>query len=224
MRLQSPGDNLQFVAEVSRHSVPFETLVPAEGEGTALPMSHPFNLDALATLAYDLLIRHQQVLVTAESCTAGLIAATLSRVPGMSQCLAGAQVVYQSASKTAWLDVPAELIDRHGDVSREVATAMATHALAKTPHATIAISITGHLGPDAPAELDGIAWLGCATRQNDSEAILLVLKSNLTTEDCRSSGAGAKESERSVIIRHARQQDAVIQALAILCDRLAEMG
>ena len=181
-------------------------------------------LDAVATLAFELMTRHQQVLVTAESCTAGLIAATLSRVPGMSRCLAGALVVYQSASKTAWLDVPTELIDRHGAVSREVAEAMATQALAKTPHATIAISITGYLGPDAPVGLDGVAWLGWATRRNDPEAIQLVLMPNPVAEDCRSGSAVAEKSERSVIIRHARQQDAVIQALVILCDRLAEMG
>ena len=187
-------------------------------------MNQQCILDALACRAFELMIRHQPVLVTAESCTAGLIAATLSRVPGMSRCLAGALVVYQAASKTEWLDVPAELIDKDDAVSREVAEAMATHALAKTPHATIAISITGHLGPDAPPELNGIAWMGWATRRNSTEAIRLELKSNLTTEECRSSIARAEESELSVIIRHARQEDAVIQTLAFLCDRLAEMG
>ena len=77
-------------------------------------MNQQCILDALACRAFELMIRHQQVLVTAESCTAGLIAATLSRVPGMSRCLAGALVVYQPASKTEWLDVSAEMIDKHG--------------------------------------------------------------------------------------------------------------
>src|SRR6188508_3293676 len=105
------------------------------------------ELDALAFKAFQLLKQRGQVLVTAESCTAGLIAATLSRVPGMSVCLAGSFVVYQVDSKVAWLDLPADLIERCDVVSAEVAESMAQQALQKTPHATMAISITGHLGP-----------------------------------------------------------------------------
>ena len=189
-------------------------------------MNQQLALDAVANLAFDLLSRRKQVLVIAESCTAGLIAATLSRVPGMSRCLAGALVVYQSASKTAWLDVPMELIDRHGAVSREVAESMARQALQKTPHATIAISITGHLGPDAPAELDGVAWLGWAHRPDLLMTKMLKLNAGDTQDESRippHSDVRATQAERRLIIRHARQQNAVSQALGFLCDRLAEM-
>ncbi len=187
-------------------------------------------LDAVATHAFELLSHHEQVLVTAESCTAGYIAATLSRVPGMSRCLAGAVVVYQSASKTAWLDVSADLIERFDAVSREVAEAMALQALKKTPHATIAISITGHLGPDAPAELDGVAWLGWADRRGLVEAQRLTLQSDEADENEQRTRIPARqdvratEVDRRVIIRHERQMDAVCQSLGFLCDRLAEMG
>ena len=62
-------------------------------------MTKPETLDPLAFRAFDLLRKTNQVLVTAESCTAGLIAATLARVPGMSTVLAGGFVVYQIESK-----------------------------------------------------------------------------------------------------------------------------
>ena len=103
-------------------------------------------------------------LVLAESCTAGLIAATLSRIPGMSRRFAGSFVVYQIDSKTAWLGISAEMIQQHDVVSCVVAVSMATQALERTPHANIAMSITGHLGPDSPPELDGLAWLAIARR------------------------------------------------------------
>jgi nicotinamide-nucleotide amidase len=127
-------------------------------------MSTDEPLDVLAFRAFDLLKKNGQVLVTAESCTAGLIAATLARVPRMSNVLAGGFVVYQVESKIEWLNISAALIDQQGVVSSEVAQLMAEAALRNAPHATMAISITGHLGPDAPEDLDGVAWLGFAQR------------------------------------------------------------
>lgn len=171
------------------------------------------ELDALAFKAFSLLSQSGQVLVTAESCTAGLIAATLSRVPGMSACLAGSFVVYQIESKIAWLNISAELIERCDVVSAEVADSMATQALQKTPHASIAISITGHLGPDAPEGLDGTAWLGLADRQ----AGVLVRKLHLYSKAER-----ILSPPMRLVTRHERQQDAVRQSLSFLCDRLAE--
>ena len=176
-------------------------------------MKQQAELDALAFRAFELLRQSGQNLVTAESCTAGLIAATLSRVPGMSVCLAGSFVVYQSDSKVAWLNIPANLIARCDVVSAEVAESMAIQALQKTPHAAIALSITGHLGPDAPEGLDGTAWLGFADRQVAVASKRLHLHSeamNIPSPDQR------------LFIRHERQQDAVRQSLSFLCDRLAE--
>ena len=176
-------------------------------------MKSQADLDALAFRAYQLLSRQDQVLVTAESCTAGLISATLARVPGMSTCLAGGFVVYQIDSKVAWLNVPAETIARYDVVSPEVAESMALNALTKTPHAKIAISITGHLGPDAPRGLDGVAWLGFASREAAVNSTKLLLKS---------ASASVPSKDQRLAIRHERQQDAVRQCLSFLCDRLAE--
>ena len=172
------------------------------------------ELDTLAFRAFHLLGQSGQVLVTAESCTAGLIAATLSRVPGMSACLAGSFVVYQIDSKIAWLGVPAELIERCDVVSPEVAESMAVQSLQKTAHATIAISITGHLGPDAPGDLDGTAWFAIADRSSEVSSCRLELHSDASR---------IPPPQQQLFLRHERQQDAVVQSLRFLCRRLADL-
>ena len=166
------------------------------------------ELDRLATELFHALEQTRDVLVLAESCTAGLIAATLARVPGMSRRLAGSLVVYQIDSKVAWLGVSADTIQQHDVVSREVAESMATQALIRTPHATIAISITGHLGPDAPVGLDGVAWLAIARRGIKAMTAQLKLKPD--------SASDANTGENPCSIRHSRQTDAVRQALTRL--------
>ncbi len=85
-------------------------------------------------------------LVTAESCTGGLIAAALTEVPGSSDVFERGFVTYSNEAKTELLGVPADLIDNHGAVSREVAEAMALGALANS-YADIAIAVTGVAGP-----------------------------------------------------------------------------
>ncbi|MEY3459203.1 MAG: Nicotinamide-nucleotide amidohydrolase PncC [Planctomycetota bacterium] len=120
-------------------------------------------------------------LVLAESCTAGLIAASLGRIPGVSSRLAGSFVVYQIASKIAWLGIDADLIRQHGVVSEAVARDMATGALHQTPHASIALAITGHLGPNAPPDQDGTAWIALTRRTGHPRTALLQLQPSAHT-------------------------------------------
>lgn len=160
------------------------------------------ELDHLGTEVFRALEQIGEVLVLAESCTAGLIAATLARIPGMSSRLAGSFVVYQTVSKTAWLGISSEMIQQHDVVSPVVAETMAAQALDRTPHANIAMSITGHLGPEAPPGLDGVAWLAIARSGRETVTKQLQLKSD----------AGSN----SLSCRHDRQIDAVYQALTIL--------
>ncbi len=103
-------------------------------------------------------------IVFAESCTCGLVAATLGEIPGISRWLCGSAVVYQEATKTAWIEVPERVIATFGVVSAETAVAMAAGVLARTPHAELAVSVTGHLGPNAPPELDGVVYAAAAFR------------------------------------------------------------
>ena len=86
------------------------------------------------------------MLATAESCTGGLVAARLTSVPGSSDVVLGGIVAYSDEVKRTELDVPAELIERHGAVSAEVAAAMARGARARLG-ADVAVSVTGIAGP-----------------------------------------------------------------------------
>lgn len=106
------------------------------------PQSHIEAAQALLTI-----LRHRRMrLVTAESCTGGLIAGLLTEITGSSDVVERGFVTYSNEAKVECLAVPAALIERHGAVSREVAEVMATGALAHS-HADVAIAVTGIAGP-----------------------------------------------------------------------------
>jgi nicotinamide-nucleotide amidase len=86
-------------------------------------------------------------LATAESCTGGLVAARLTDVPGSSATFVGGVVAYSNHVKRDELDVPEELLARHGAVSAEAAAAMAEGARRRLA-ADVAVSVTGVAGPD----------------------------------------------------------------------------
>ena len=85
-------------------------------------------------------------LVTAESCTGGLVAARLTSVPGSSDVFVGAVVAYADAVKAAELRVPTSVLERYGAVSAEVAAAMAAGAR-EGLRAEVAVAVTGVAGP-----------------------------------------------------------------------------
>lgn len=85
-------------------------------------------------------------IATAESCTGGLIAGTLTEVPGSSDVVDRGFVTYTNAAKTEMLDVDAALIEAHGAVSEPVARAMAQGALLKSG-AKVSVAVTGVAGP-----------------------------------------------------------------------------
>ena len=86
------------------------------------------------------------MLVTAESCTGGLISGVLTEIPGSSDVVERGYVTYSNAAKVSCLGVDPQLIATHGAVSEEVARAMASGALAHS-QADIAVSVTGVAGP-----------------------------------------------------------------------------
>ena len=108
--------------------------------------------------------------VLAESCTSGLAAAVLGRKAGISAYFCGSSVTYRNKSKQNWLDVDPRFLQDDGPVSEVVAKAMVAAALTKTEEADVAISITGHLGPAAPPELDGLVIIGISIRNEDGNA------------------------------------------------------
>lgn len=90
-------------------------------------------------------------IATAESCTGGLIAALLTEVPGASDVFDRGFVTYSNEAKAEGLDVPPELIEQHGAVSREVARAMAEGAIAHSG-ADISVAVSGIAGPDGGSD------------------------------------------------------------------------
>jgi nicotinamide-nucleotide amidase len=129
--------------------------------------------------------------VFAESCTAGLVAASLARVPGISEHHCGGMVVYRNATKEAYLGIPARLLKNPGPVSEAVAREMATRVLQLTPEADISAAVTGHLGPDAPADLDGVVYIGIATRRTSTSKLM----SNVVRYQCRAADRLARQKE-----------------------------
>jgi nicotinamide-nucleotide amidase len=119
---------------------------------------------ALATAAITAARREGWRLATAESCSAGMIATLLSEVEGAASCFHGGIVSYTKDMKRALLGVPADLLAEKGAVCSEVAEAMASGALARTP-ANAAIAITGVAGPDPDADGNpvGLVYVAVAT-------------------------------------------------------------
>jgi nicotinamide-nucleotide amidase len=103
-------------------------------------------------------------LVTAESCTGGLIAAACTSLAGSSDWFERGFVTYSNAAKEQMLGVEAALILKCGAVSREVALAMARGALAHAP-AELAVAVTGIAGPGGavPGKPVGTVWIAAAT-------------------------------------------------------------
>jgi nicotinamide-nucleotide amidase len=110
--------------------------------------------------------RKDFTLVTAESCTGGLLASVLSEAPGASEQLQGGFAVYTKQHKTIALGVPPELLARESAVSEPVARAMADGALAHSI-ADISVAITGVAGPspDEDGNPVGLVHFAAARRE-----------------------------------------------------------
>ncbi len=103
-------------------------------------------------------------LVLAESCTGGTLSGALMQVPGVSKVFCGSAVTYREDTKVNWLGVRPETLRLHSAVSAETTEEMARGVLWATPEADIGFAVTGHYGPEAPADLDGVVF-GCLSRR-----------------------------------------------------------
>lgn len=104
-------------------------------------------------------------LATAESCTGGMIAATLTDIAGASEVVDRGFVTYSNAAKMAVLGVPPELLAEHGAVSAPVAEAMVGGALARAP-VDLAVAVTGIAGPGGgtPVKPVGLVFIAVQRR------------------------------------------------------------
>ena len=106
----------------------------------------------------------KQTLATAESCTGGLIAASITAVPGSSTCFGYGVVSYSNQAKMDVLRVQAQTLARFGAVSEQTAYEMA-QGLRALSAADIAVSVTGIAGPGggSPEKPVGLVYIATAT-------------------------------------------------------------
>lgn len=113
----------------------------------------------------------QATLAVAESCTGGLVSQRITSVPGSSRSFVGGAVVYSNELKTMFAGVPAEVIERHGAVSEEVARALASGIRQKTG-ATMGVGITGIAGPTGGTEEKPVGLVYIAVSDGNRTEVL----------------------------------------------------
>lgn len=179
----------------------------------------------------ELLERTGDQLVCAESCTAGLVSATLAKWPGISSWLCGSLVVYQTDIKHQWLGVDRDLLgDRSiGPVSEQVTGLLSMKALEKTPQATLSVAVTGHLGPGAPEALDGFVFVSLAQRSVDVSVldngrIRIVVQQLYRLKDAESTLETPLGSDAGRQLREDRMMRAVWHVLKSVRDFLKGMS
>ena len=151
--------------------------------------------DALLSQARDLLEAARAAnmrIVTAESCTGGLIAALLTEIPGSSDVVERGFVTYSNQAKQDLLGVPEELLRLHGAVSEPVCGAMAQGAL-KNAKAQFSIAVTGIAGPGggSPDKPVGLVYIAVARHAG-----------NVIVQECRFGNIG-RSRVRLQTVEHA---------------------
>lgn len=123
------------------------------------------ELDELSSLLGRALSARGWMLATAESCTGGLLAGTVTAIPGSSVWFERGFVTYSNESKMELLGVAPATLASYGAVSEETALEMAAGAINHS-HADVAIAITGIAGPDggSTAKPIGTVWLAWQQR------------------------------------------------------------
>lgn len=152
LRLIGNPDSIQQACRLSRETFPKQCFSEAE--------------ESLEEVVVKLLASQHKTISTAESCTGGRIASRITDVSGASEVFTHGFITYANEAKHELLGVTHQLLNTHGAVSKEVATAMAEGAL-NNSKANIAVAVTGIAGPtggsdDKPV---GTVWIGLATQE-----------------------------------------------------------
>jgi nicotinamide-nucleotide amidase len=143
-----------------------------DGSSGVAPQSERSDLVQLAGRAMQIAQRRNLSIITAESCTAGKLAALLSEAEGAGLFLHGGFVTYTKDNKMRSLGVPAGLLARKSAVCAEVAIAMAEGALARSP-ASIAVAITGVAGPEPDEDGNPVGLVCISVVRNGSPPLHL---------------------------------------------------
>lgn len=125
--------------------------------------------EAMEAVVGRLLRERKATLAVAESCTGGLLGARITQQPGSSDYFLGGVIAYSNAAKTRWLDVPEDILQREGAVSRTTAAIMA-ESVRRRFDATYGVSVTGIAGPTGgtPEKPVGSVYIAVADAQRTS--------------------------------------------------------
>ena len=126
----------------------------------------PERLSRHAQTVLEIACAKEVPIVTAESCTGGLLSALLTDVPGKSHIFERGFVAYSDQAKCDLLEVDRSQIERCGAVSREVAIAMAKGALRRSEKG-VAVAITGFAGPGGEGDEEGLVHFACGRFGDD---------------------------------------------------------
>jgi nicotinamide-nucleotide amidase len=142
------GVHVRLAAKAPTAAEAWTLIRPVEEEARRIlgPALWGTDDDTFESVVGDMMHARGVTVGTMESCTGGLLASTLTDVPGSAGYFRGGLVSYQTELKMAW-GVPAEVITEHGVVSAETARAMARAARERL-EASVGIGITGIAGPD----------------------------------------------------------------------------
>jgi len=138
---------------------------------------------SLEDVVASLLNRNHATIAVAESCTGGLVAERLTTVPGSSSYFLGGVVCYSNSVKSAWVDVPSELIEAKGPVSEEVTCALAD-GIRRRSGATLGLAVTGVAGPSG------------GTTEKPVGTVHIALANDATTKSCEFRFPGDRERIR----------------------------
>lgn len=127
----------------------------------------PTAIEELAERVLDAACQRELKLVTAESCTGGLLASLLTDVSGKGHAFERGFVTYSDAAKREMLGVDAALLESSGAVSEPVARAMAEGALARSV-GDLAVSVTGFAGPAGGGDEEGLVHFALACRGGET--------------------------------------------------------
>jgi nicotinamide-nucleotide amidase len=127
-----------------------------------------YDRDSMEMVVGRLLIERNLKLAVAESCTGGLLCSRITDTPGSSAYLLGGVVAYANDLKTEYLGVSAQLLEKHGAVSRETAEAMAVGVRSRS-RADVALAVTGIAGPagGTPEKPVGTVYIAIATSEEN---------------------------------------------------------
>jgi nicotinamide-nucleotide amidase len=156
-RTHMPENHLKLLARGSSEAEARARLAACEADARSLVGEFVFGTDReeMEEVVVGALERAKATLALAESCTGGMVASRLARVPGASEVMVFSAVVYQEKAKTILLGVDPELVRREGAVSAKVTRSLAEAAREKAG-STLGLAVTGWAGPGGGTKEDPV--------------------------------------------------------------------